>query len=435
MRGLLEAVVPRYPDLSGVGRSIVITNSERNVAACPLRHWYRYVLGLDTPTEKVTAAGFGTGFHSVMETVFGAAKEADEVPTEDVAREAVESVVEGWSSLVGETYDSDQFESDSDRLREVVSAWWRGFDLERFLGEFEVVDVERAFVAPIVNPETGTPLRASMRIVEALDESGSPILRLARPGDEGWRRVQWPWLFAGRVDLVVASRRTGALWLLDHKTTTRPDGLASTLSTDPQAPSYAWTVEQSTGRRVAGFIWNIVDSARPGDPRILKSGRLSLAARQTVPSWKIEDYLAARNAETGETTSEDESEFVAAQRARVDGRWSVFEQYGLRREDIEIAGREIHADAVRLAGLYRSGLVDDRRALATTHPRVPVCKASGAFCSYRGPCSSDGELARLAYESRPAREWRRPTSSSSLDSTTSAEATSATTSTAGDLGW
>lgn len=436
MRGKLHALVPRYPDLSDVGRAIVITNSERNAAACPLRHWYRYVLGLDLPPREVTAAGFGTGFHSVMETLFQNAKETESVPEWAVASEAIEKVVAEWGDLISDSYNPQQYAEDAARLRGVVDAWWRRFNIGRFLDEFEIVDVERAFVAPIRNPATGATLRASMKIVEDEDDSGR-FLRLARPGEQDWRRVQWPWLFAGRIDLVVANRRTGVLWLLDHKTTTRTAGLASTLSVDPQAPSYAWLVEQQTGSRVAGFMWNIVDSSAPGEPRILKSGKLSVASNQKVPSWKVREWLEARERDGGVEPSESEREFVEQQERAVDPRWCQIEQHGIGREEVAIAGVEIHATALRLAELYRNGLTDDRTALATTHPRVPVCRAAGAFCSYRGPCSADGPLARSAFETRPSRSWHRinPTTSPGEGSEAPAGVTPAPTNTNGDLGW
>lgn len=435
MRGRLEAVVPRYPDLAEVGRAIVITNSERNSAACPLRHWYRHVLGLALPARSITAAGWGTGFHAVMDDLFSEARRLDDVPPYEVVTDSVERVIDGWSDLVSEQYPTEALASDARRLREVVEAWWRAFPLQQFLHDFEVVDVERAYHTPIVNPASGTPVRASMRVVEIETESGR-ALRLARPGDENSRRVQWPWVFAGRVDLTLASRSTGALWLADHKTTARPTGLASSLVVDPQSTSYAWLVEQMTGRPVAGFIWNIVDSARPGDPRILKSGKLSTAKNQKVPSWKLRSLFEERFEKTGVAASEAELDFMEQQRQTIDSRWSQMEQIGIRRNDIQVAGIEIHADALRLAMLYRTGLVDDRIALAATHPRVPVCRSAGAFCDFKGPCAADGELARMGYEDRPSRSWRKPPHSrSSPGSTPSAEETSATTNTNGDLGW
>jgi hypothetical protein len=348
-----------------------------------------------------------------------------------------------------------------------------------------------------------------MRVVEDVDENGAEVIRLARPGDEGWRRVQWPWYFAGRVDLLVRSRLTGVVWIVDHKTTTSPNGLASILMTDPQSPSYAWLIANALGERVAGFMWNIVDSSPPGEPRVLKNGDLSLAQRQKVPSWRIESYLAERGREaesalpdlraavaddladlraslrdaetrladlsqrpTGDDLadnaseiaklereigqirkktekllapidaverrvepSEEERQFVEEQRIRIDPRWAVVEQHAISLDDLRMAGAEIHADAIRLARLYRDGLTDDRLALARTHPRVPVCRAPGAFCSYRGPCTSDGPVARAQFTVRAARSWVGAKQSSSTGSTSPVEETSTTPTNSGDFEW
>jgi len=438
MRGKLLASVPRYPEIESVGRAIVITNSERSVAACPLRHWFRYSLGLDSASEKVTAASFGTGFHSVMEAAFTDVMQrgSESAPADSVFTDALMSVAAEWSSLVGESYGPEDLATDTTRLIGVVEAWRQGFDWTGFLREFEVVAVERAFTTPIVHPTSGAVLRASMRVVEDRDSDG-PLLRLAKPGEAGGRKVQWKWLFTGRVDVVLRNRISGSLWLMDHKTTAAPTGLASKLSTDPQSVSYAWLVGRALGAPVAGFLWNIVDSTGPSEVRILKSGKLSLAARQKVPSWRVEKWLQDRLDAEGVEPTEAELEFVAEQRATVDPRWAMLDSLGFRQSDVEIAGVEIYADAIRLARLYRDGVIDDRSALAATHPRVPVCKAAGAFCSFRGPCSSDGDLARSGYEFRPARTWRPASSRSGSGSTTHSDSAVAVSNplTNGDLGW
>lgn len=433
MRGRLLADVPRYPDLESVGRAIVITNSERSAAACPLRHWYRYSLGLSQPDRTVTAASFGTGFHDVMETIWKQVRdrqqagEQDAAPSTDDYTMACYRVVHGWKDLIGHDYSTEDWKGDAARLRSIVTAWDHGQDWARWLDEFEVEAVEQAFQTPIVNPTTGTPLRASMRIVEDADDDG-PFLRLARPGDKDWRRVQWPWVFAGRVDLVLRSRYSGALWLLDHKTTSQPTALASGLTVDPQSASYAWLVGQALGERVAGFMWNIVDSKAPASVRILKSGKMSTASNQRVPSWEVRRYLL----DEGLPITDALSEFIDNQAAIVDGRWSMLEQVGMAPQDVALAGVEIHADAVRLARMYRDGLIDDRVRLASTHPRVPVCKAAGAFCSYKGPCAADGEIARSQFQIRDARRWRPAGSRVEAPAT---EQASTNPMTNGDLEW
>ena len=403
-RGRLDSHVPRYPDLSDRGRSIIITNSERSTAACPLRHWYRHSLGLDDPRLGVSAAAFGTGFHDVMESLFCHVRDTDSYRGSlSVIEEATERVIGQWADQVS----GEELSVASQRLRSIVEAWVRRFNLGALLEEFRVLYVEKAFTTPIVHPETGKQVRASMRVADDVDESGAPILRLAMPGDEKWKRVQWPWLFAGRCDVVLESRSTGKLWIMDHKTTNSPSSLISTLSTDPQSSSYAWLVSQALGRPVAGFIWNIVDSAAPSDVRILKNGKMSTASRQRVPGWKVRDYLELRKLDEGIDPSPEELAFAEEQSTLIDHRYAWLEQWGVSQNETDLAAIEIYADALRIARLYRDGLIDDRLALASTHPRVPVCKAKGAFCSYRGPCSRDGELARMNFEIRPHRTWTR----------------------------
>ena len=402
-RRRLRAEISRYGDLD-LGRVFPITNSERTAAWCAKRHWFRYSEGLRRIEDGVSAANLGTAFHDVMEFFFGQVKESGKIPNLEDLISVCYRLEAQW-----EKEGRSETEEAAKRLRNMVESWYRTspFVLGSLLNDYEVEDVERSYAAPIVAPGTGRVLRPSIRVCEDSDESGS-FTRLARPGED-YKRVQWAWNFVGRVDLVLRNRRTGDLVLVDHKTTGRTTGLLSTLLSDTQAPSYAWMIEAATGDRVSGFMWNVVDSRGISDPVVLKSGKISTRAKQRVPTWRLDSFLRDRELDPEAYATFRESTCVPFDRTL-----SFVEMMYFDRSDIERISREIFADATRIAGLYRAGCVNSSDAdLDLSHPRSPVCRLPGSFCSYRGPCVSrsetGSEFTRIATV-----KWRHPTPTESV---------------------
>ena len=404
--------VPRYDD-QPIERAWALTTSERTAAACSLRHYFRYSERLRS-TEDERPLRFGTAFHAVIEQIFRHFATFDTAVTGEQVEAWVEGVATRWrkDERVRMAISLDEIEEDVQALAHAVRGWIWTYGAAPWW-DFKVIAVERSFTAPIVHPLTGAPLRSKMLVVEEGDK-----IRPAGGGEApGARTVQWPWLYLGRVDAVLQQRTTGAIWLLDHKTSSSPETFASGLAGDPQAVGYVWLVEQAIrsgaladvgverDARVAGFVYNIVSSAKQRKPEKLKKGGLSLA-KAISPSWLYEQAIR----ENG-LAVEDYAEHLQALRETVDRRLYLAEWVSVGHEDRERFRREVYADAVRISALYRDAArAETHLDLALSHPRTPVCRLPGGYCAYRGPCSQDGEEARASYEVDTGVYWTKQAS-------------------------
>ena len=94
--------------------------------------------------------------------------------------------------------------------------------------------------------------------------------------------------YRGTLDGLVQHIASGELWVLEHKTYSRKPKLTEIMLSD-QVRLYIWGVQELTGLRIAGSIYDGMYKKQPLVPRMLVSGKLSTAAIETTP----ETYLAA----------------------------------------------------------------------------------------------------------------------------------------------
>lgn len=121
------------------------------------------------------------------------------------------------------------------RIALLARAMVRGYANRYQAEDFEIEAVEQEFAVPIRNPETGAESRT--------------------------------FTLAGKVDGLV--RRSGKLWLIEHKTAATVDGAyIERLWGDFQTVLYSWAVEQQGGEPVEGIIYNVIAKAalRPYEP-------------------------------------------------------------------------------------------------------------------------------------------------------------------------
>lgn len=93
--------------------------------------------------------------------------------------------------------------------------------------------------------------------------------------------ILWPVVYQGRIDLVVKDTRTGAIYIVDHKTAAQL-GDYEHLELDTQVSSYAWALRKMLGINIAGVIFQELRKKAPEAPRQLKSGGLSRARDQNT---------------------------------------------------------------------------------------------------------------------------------------------------------
>lgn len=414
----MRIIIPRYEDYEIAGlppRSWPITNSERMGSACPRQYMFRYIDGLTTK-KTATPLRFGTAFHEVMETIFGYwSKHDSECPMGEVS-ECLHKIEVEWreQAAIGLIEHDDL--DDIIRLRKAIEGWICTYGLQPYQ-DYEVIGVEVALCAPIINPSTGKIYKPNLPYIE--DGSG---FRLARTGEASldeckWK--QWPAYQIGKLDYILKHRRTGAVWAGDHKTSARPSTYLNGMTVDPQMPGYLWMLRHGIRNgtlpkslidridpdaKIAGFMYDVSSSAMQSDPQLLKSGKFSTAKSKKVPSWRFERTLISHG-----MTLDSEPEYREYyNHCRSNNDHSFYERdfMAVGPESLDRYACEIFGEAVRLAGLRRTAAnAETEHDIFVSHPRVPICKMPGGHCSYKGPCLQDGAIIRNEFDIREGIRW------------------------------
>jgi len=451
----LTAVVPRYEGgistehgsaLPRNGKFISITNSQRVLAACPKRWWFRYAERLDT--EAGPAARLGTAFHEVMEDIWGWwskenstypkwalkdqciwcfslrssaptwAEESDCVcdvckagPTSSLGFGPVAKISDKWRSFLVDCDEPIMLENEFDVLIETLLKMVEGY-LERWGYEppegFDVVGVEVTLAAPIMDGEksfkTNVPViqdENEIRIASRLD---------VREGFEP-KMVRWPWYQVGRVDGLLRHQKTGSLWILEHKTSKSPKTYFDSLSIDPQTTGYIWLLRsmcraglfgeelKNHPNPVAGYLYDVVSSVKQYAPAKLKSGEYSKAKNRNTPSWIYQETINASLSPEDAALYDDHIQYLeeSIDPKLYQREWGSVGSIELERYDSEILGV-----AERHAKMMRDQL--SQKDQSRLFPRQPVCMRG--FCSYKGICVNDTPEGRTRYVKGRIQKWK-----------------------------
>lgn len=87
-----------------------------------------------------------------------------------------------------------------------------------------------------------------------------------------------PVFYQGRIDMLVEDDE--GYWIVDHKTAATFKEKEAYLMLDQQCGSYIWALQEQMGIKVEGVIYNELRKEIPHEPKVLKSGMLSVDRRQ-----------------------------------------------------------------------------------------------------------------------------------------------------------
>jgi hypothetical protein len=153
--------------------------------------------------------------------------------------------------------------------------------------------------------------------------------------------------YFGRIDTVVRHKQTGAIYILDTKTTGRPDyQMRESFKLSSQMSGYWWAVEEEYGLKVAGVWINVIHLPQlPGfreEAKTCKTHRVPtsqcnlyhaqhqlwgpyLRHPAEIVNWKSDALYHARRfkkmVERFETLDDEQLRIGLANRARQQGRW------------------------------------------------------------------------------------------------------------------
>lgn len=463
----MRTTITRYGAVVGLpedGRAIVISNSERNDAACDHRWWLRHVEGLRPAPYPEQA--YGTAWHAVMESADRWWMTRDEPLPDDwldlclecprdpnvpcvacgdtsmgiIERLHVAAVNLAEQLPIERRPPREELDADSVRLRRAAEGWVRRWGK----GPSEthaVVGVEVQLAREIRNPWTGGTYRPETIVIAESDGS----MRLATTGEASDKRarvVTWPWYQVGTLDSILRARQHGALVVGERKSSASPRTLSDGLAIDPQTVGYSWLLEPHLerfgGTKLGGLIFDVASSSMQHDPEPLKwrpptvevlkqmavergidpkplksSAALCAAlgivethggfsrAKHGAPSWRYEAAVRAAGLDVA-----DYAEHLAMLRSTIDASLYQREQALASKEAVARYAAEVYADAVRFAAMRRAAArAENATDVAVAFPRTAVCRIPGARCAYRHPCLSDGEEARRSYERDLGQRW------------------------------
>jgi hypothetical protein len=163
------------------------------------------------PIEKTRSLAFGSVIHQCLEIWH---------KTKNLA--AVKAHID--HAYINRTADEHE-KSDWHLARVMMAGYARTYPEENF----ELVALEKEFIGPIINPETGAESRT--------------------------------FVLAGKVDGIV--KLENDYYLLEHKTTSQINsGYLERLWTDFQIVLYSWYIEKYLGYKITGIIYNILAKAK-----------------------------------------------------------------------------------------------------------------------------------------------------------------------------
>lgn len=430
-----KTIAPRYEgEVIGLPDSaMVFTNSERKSAWCQ-RRWY-YSQGVGIGNRGSIAMYFGSWVHRAMEAAFTYYMYVDEPLPEDW--ESICPLCDGTQTfkdeecmscdgtgagvvdiaiqLMREALDDEmEWPEQEQRLHDVITGYFINYGKMPFKN-YKVVGVEMQVAFPVLSPKTGRVYRSETYVVPT--EEGWRIAQ-ANDSPDDCELVSLPWYQCAKMDGVLQNRKTGGLWVHEFKTSQNPVTFGKDLALDTQIAGYmrALNYVVSLGYfdknlAVEGYFWDVLGSRKHTKPKVLKSGKVSMAKNQRIASWHWNEMLDSRPSDSDGYDERLEMEDFAVQLAeRVDPTLYHREFGSYTVEGDNRYAVELFADAKRFSKMRRDVVrvnVGEEVEIAEAFPRTPVCRISGHGCAYTGPCMNTDMNIEQSFEQRPHLVWIR----------------------------
>lgn len=373
----------------------VITNSEIASRSCPRLHELRYILRLSPAAYGPAPSARGTLFHRLLQE--------DVAPGDDAAR----SIVDPWIEERLQRFDrSDRpIEDDDDAITAAEDVAEVAARTLRILGRYRAQWREE-------DEERFETIAREQQVARAiLHDDGRPYIDVI----DGKRRR---WVYGGAIDRVVRDRVTGAVWLVETKTTKERDleEFARKLSHDAQTRGYAWalrkpdtSLEITDPIVVSGVLYDVIRDKEPTVPEpLVKCGACG------HPRSKHDEHAGCSGSQKCVCMR-----WVAGAmsvRADIDTTWDVFRDAvvaaGLDPGDYEDMRRQLHgresqffrrvaypftAEEIGRFGSYALAWADEMRAAERSRRSGRHAAPNPSVCLSRAPrrCPGSFESACL----------------------------------------
>jgi hypothetical protein len=222
-----DAAEKRLPMIDG--KEVLTYSALSSFRNCGRKFDLRYQHGL-TAEERAESLVRGSTVHNALEAYYLALKDG---ATEDIARDLMVKSIDNDCDghHLGDDWTHDRWHHALAMTQAYVDRWCKPTDAfgQVVDAEYEVIDIEREFTAPIRNPATGAMSKTFM--------------------------------MAGKVDGVI--RMDGKLYVLERKTAAEIDeGYLAKLWADFQSMLYANYLSEVYGEPFHGVLYDVIKKSR-----------------------------------------------------------------------------------------------------------------------------------------------------------------------------
>lgn len=241
----------------------------------------------------------------------------------------------------------------------LATAMMKGYAARYSEEDFEVVELEKTFEGPIINPATGAASRS--------------------------------FTLAGKVDGIV--KKDGQFFLIENKTASLIDSAyLERLWGDFQIITYCWYVEQTLGLRISGIIYNV-----------LAKSKLRQRQGETNEEYQTRCAELIAKSKTGKTSAKQKMAETDEEFQGRLGEWYA-QPDAFHREPLFISRDQFETLRLELWELTRSFL--DARRRGIFYQNSSQCFTYGRPCAYFALCRSNGSqnVVDNSYHRVPAHE-------------------------------
>ena len=229
--------------------------------SCRKRYQYRYEIGIE-PAERPIYFSLGSAVHVGLEHIYRGSNQFE-----------IENAINIYFAKNAPSNDDierlNEWDSSRRMAHAIIDRYRENYKEERF----QIIETEKQFCLPIVNPETG---------------SASQTYQIM-----------------GKIDGI--ARENGHLWIIEHKTTSAiSNQYKKGLTLDAQSILYVDAMERVFNEPVQGVIYNVLLKSVPHKPALLKNGKLSTDKRQVTTAELYRKAIAENF-----LSETDYSEFIA----------------------------------------------------------------------------------------------------------------------------
>lgn len=341
----------------------VLTQSELGAfRTCRKRWWFGYEQGL-RPLRRARALEVGTAVHEGLRVLYSLLKAQPQMAIDEVSGLAVEQTrkrIDLFRDALMEDYVEKDHEQRALVAMESATARDEALAAIRLYCDAFAEHDAREYTVELVEHKFDVPIG-----------SGRSRARLK-----------------GMLDLVLRHKRTGTLWLNEHKSTKQDAHLMDArLDVDGQVRAYLMAMRHIFGEKVGGVMLNCVRKVAPKHPKINKNGTVSVAACDTTRGIYLQ-ALDLQKVERGKEITEEQLSFAASLPERTD-RWvSRHEHYVTEREV-----NEWIAEAIAETKLLRAAQAGK---LAITRNPATCVQSWQPACPFRSICVDDSPARREA---------------------------------------